>query len=32
MAEGILREIWKDEEMEYGMNKIIKYIFILYEK
>ena len=29
------REIWKDIEMEYGMNEIINryiYIFIFYEK
>ena len=30
MVEGIFGEIWKDEEMEYGMNEIInRYIYIL---
>ena len=30
MVEGIFGEIWKDKEMEYGMNKIINiYINIL---
>ena len=33
MVEGIFEEIWKDEEMEYGMNEIKnRYIFISYEK
>ena len=30
MVEGIFREIWRDEEIEYGMKEIINiYIYVL---
>ena len=31
-VEGIFGEIWKEKEMEYGMNEIIMYILIFYDK